>query len=684
MTGNIARKPLLGTLFVVLAFIVSPLIHFSYTVDPVAVPRYFFLAGWLSIYILMFLLATRYSALNFEVSVWKSGLTISILAYTLLTGLSLYYSINFYDALFDLSKVLLYLIYIIVLHHLISQHNNLLYGIIKGINISAIVLIGYGLWQFYELRITGEYLLQEISINYIISSTLANKHVFAVTLLLILPYTFLLVLLTKSVWKLVGFITCLSVLSSIILLQSLSTWIALILSSIITLLLLVRVFTNRKDGMLHHLFSRKRLIIVAIIVLTLGAVFYLSVKTANKEVLASKIYSVINESPVQERASSSIYERSFLLKNTLKMIAEKPLTGSGLSNWKLLYHKYGVGDADNFSKGTTHFQRPHNDYLWIAAESGMISLLAYILIFAIAIWYILKIVNHSSASVSTKILMAALLFNIISFFLISFFSFPKERIFPMMIILTSLTIVLHQYLLLFPNSKPLRKRVLIPLLFVFLLVTSGCIVIGHYRINGEKHLKIAVAAQRKSNWPLMQREIYAAHSVFFNIDPASTPLDWYKGLNYFYTRNIENALRHFNKALEVHPNHIHILNSIGSCYSRRGEQEKAIEYYKKALAINPVFNEAILNLSVVYHNAGLEEEAYGVILNYVGKHDIKYQRTIKAILQSKTLRLIQKTDNETLKEFLKDKSDDKNWLYEMHQDALKNKRSFETELSKLI
>ena len=63
-----------------------------------------------------------------------------------------------------------------------------------------------------------------------------------------------------------------------------------------------------------------------------------------------------------------------MYKSTAGIIRENPSLGIGLGNWRLLSPKYADNTAytdRNFTKIT---QRPHNDFLWLLSEVGIIGM----------------------------------------------------------------------------------------------------------------------------------------------------------------------------------------------------------------------------------------------------------------------------------------------------------------------
>jgi tetratricopeptide (TPR) repeat protein len=102
----------------------------------------------------------------------------------------------------------------------------------------------------------------------------------------------------------------------------------------------------------------------------------------------------------------------------------------------------------------------------------------------------------------------------------------------------------------------------------------------------------------------------ADRSKYFIIDPMCTPLRWYSGSAYYNMGNQPMAYADFEKSFNINPNHIHVLNNLGTAYEINGEHEKAITMYKRASEISPAFDEAKLNLVATYFNSGNKNEAF--------------------------------------------------------------------------
>jgi tetratricopeptide (TPR) repeat protein len=72
---------------------------------------------------------------------------------------------------------------------------------------------------------------------------------------------------------------------------------------------------------------------------------------------------------------------------------------------------------------------------------------------------------------------------------------------------------------------------------------------------------------------------------------------------------IEEAMAHYEKALEINPNDADAYNNLGMALAGRGQFERAMAHYQKALEINPEKAEARSNLGIALASCGRATEA---------------------------------------------------------------------------
>lgn len=91
------------------------------------------------------------------------------------------------------------------------------------------------------------------------------------------------------------------------------------------------------------------------------------------------------------------------------------------------------------------------------------------------------------------------------------------------------------------------------------------------------------------------------------------------GLFYLNNGNLDEALKHLDKALSLNPQNFLVLNALGLTYYMQGNFNRALESFQKCLEINPEFIEAHNNMGTIYLEMGFidkaEEEYQKVLLD---------------------------------------------------------------------
>ncbi len=82
-----------------------------------------------------------------------------------------------------------------------------------------------------------------------------------------------------------------------------------------------------------------------------------------------------------------------------------------------------------------------------------------------------------------------------------------------------------------------------------------------------------------------------------------------KGNNFIQKVDYEKALDYFEKALDLCPNDISLLNNIGFTYGEMKKYDKAIETYEKSLKIKPSHANTWNGLALSYKKLGKYEDA---------------------------------------------------------------------------
>lgn len=91
--------------------------------------------------------------------------------------------------------------------------------------------------------------------------------------------------------------------------------------------------------------------------------------------------------------------------------------------------------------------------------------------------------------------------------------------------------------------------------------------------------------------------------------PKKARTHFYLGGVYFKEGKYKEALKEYQRALEINPFYPEVYNNIGNCYFIKGEYDRAIAEYQKALSLKPSLFWAHYNTGHILLQKGLYEEA---------------------------------------------------------------------------
>ncbi len=660
MPLNKKKGGLPSRLFIWLLVVLLPLLRSEQTVDPDLHLKYIALGLLLTACMAYFFLTGK-QQLNYQVL--KQPLLMACFAALLCTLYALFISDNSADARFDAYRTFYTTVLIIVL--VFMDVTLLQEELPRAFTFLNLVLLIAGLRDLVGLLKTGTITVPEDT--YAIQGMFEHRNLYAQLLFFSFPFTLYGSLSLTGFWKQLARVCFAVSLFMLLILSNRATWLALLSGFI----LLVPTFIGyvRKNGQTTQIMAlgkTLRLPVLGAVLLTLVffAVFF-ETKTINKHAA-----NIVNF----EKGSTK--DRMVLWKNTLALIREKPITGHGLASWKIKVLECGntgLASEDNI----TFYQTPHNDFLWVATEQGLIGLAVYLSIFLLCFFYLIKTLK-SASDIRQFLFCFSLLFMFAGYTVYAFFSFPRERIESciMFALVPGLCLALY-----FKNSgllfwRPGKRNYF---LFILPLLVIYGLRIGIVRFRGEVHLAKAMQAKANGDNQKIIHEIEKASSPFYQIDPVSTPLAWYSGSALFNLGNYTEALKAYEEAVRITPCHIHVLNNLASCYEMLGKHELALEYYNKALTLAPNFEEAWLNSCAIYFNQRRFKEAYTALghINSETKNP-QYLTFLSTVMKTLVEEQIQQHPNSAFSAEYRQHKEDKGWLLKIHKELLKNGKDIDS------
>ena len=637
-----------------------PFVHFSFVIDPVLIPRQLYLSAFILVVVLLL-----FAQKNLQFLPLKNPIYLAIGSYLLLALLSFYDNPFTSESHYVLSQQLVLFSFLIVTIHALYNKLITVNLIVKAcIGIGIIAIVG-AYYHLIEKTIDGEKIVRRVGL---IKSFFANKNLLASVIFLCFPFFFMGLMLSKKI-KIIALIGILSALPMLLLLGTRTVFLALLVFALVVL----SYYLKNRFGI------RKRFIgLASILLLMLVAFLYQNTKV-------SKIRDIKNKSTVEQYLSRISNEKTWVSRtqfwdNSIAMWKENPILGVGLGNWQVNFPKYGLSQFSEFSivNGTLTLQRPHNDFLNFLCENGILGLLAYIVIFGI-IYYQLFILIKGTTD-KTRWNYIYLLAGLSGYIVISFFDFPMERIEHQIILMLFFAIITSGYY----NKKNIQpesemgKNVL---KYLVITISIYSIIVTSFRFKGEMETVKMYVAKANGQWEETLHHANKAENYFYKVDLTSIPLAWYQGLASFNLNEKAESVTLFEKAYQIAPYQIQVLNNLAGSYSFQGDRQKAIKYYQKALEISTNFEEARLNLASVYYNEKQYDKAFDVIEKFnIYNANKRYKKYLIPILAKKiNAILIQENDLE-LSSYLGKKITKGNQLYKLYQVAKENNSSFETEV----
>ena len=250
---------------------------------------------------------------------------------------------------------------------------------------------------------------------------------------------------------------------------------------------------------------------------------------------------------------------------SIELAKSNLLFGVGAGNWQYeIMEWYGrMPSTVGLDNGSVVLLRPHNDYLLVLCETGVMGLLYYVGILVSGLYYAMKQKN--------KLVFV----GITMFCVISLFSFPKERPFLFFMLIMYLSMLKF-------NSFNYKKLTFASTILMSVL----CLYLFQYHTTERHMAKIQILTKnRQWNSVLLEAEKCSA------VNPntlAMVPVAWYKSNAYLHLRNYGKAVLENDIAYEDNPNSVYVLDRMG-CFERMFGSENANVYFDRITEMVPNF-----------------------------------------------------------------------------------------------
>ena len=541
--------------------------------------------------------------------------------------ISLIGAVNPGEGTFDVSKSAVTLGLLIYLTQIFTTRKEAVPVFVKSVIISAVIATAVGLYQ-YITRVQGKSDYELYMALYAVKGLMAHKNQFSISLLLMLPFVIYGVVTLNKWWKIVSGYAILMILVNITLVQTRSVWVAT-LFFLITFILLGAVFLLNSN-LKHFLVKNKKMVGISVAALLL-------ISVATIVIIKSSGASSLMKEQISTTFSTQSQNAQWRLKMwnaSLQLAGDHLWLGVGAGNWKMAiipyYHL-------NFGSEYQNWGRPHNDFLWVLTEKGILGFVLFISLFGILFYYGFKLL-FAEKDKNRLLLIVLMLSGITGYLFVSLFTFPLERINHQVYLVLMMAVVISYYYRQKPKAGD--SALFNKINFTVLLISVFSVYFSFLYVKSEVNVHKLLSAMNRGNQRQVIRYADKAYSPFTTVDYNNVPILMYKGVAYMRMKRFNEGYAQLKAALDCFPNQVAVLNNIAISASELHKNKESAEYFNRALYLFPHYEESLSNMVIAYYRSKQYKKAYLALLNQDTRKPNKqyndFKRTLERYLNSRT------------------------------------------------
>ena len=594
---KVDRNSIITIIYSILSVLVVYLIQHPKILNLQLWPRYMTLAATIFIFALLFLTQAKRYKNTINNSLWRNPLFLSYGGLALVMVISLVNTINISEGLMDSSKYLLMFFYFALSLTIFNTENG--YKIVA--KVATLTMLGLLVWAFaqyipnYLRNLNGGVRdMDDVRVNFVRSNQ------FCIGGFLLMPFLLFQYFQKEKIWTTLAIIAIYGNLFFTISIQTRSVWAAFVLGFIVVGIIFF-LSGKKQLGELYHKRILRKIIIMAA---TAVVMFVFAEGLAHYYGNASSSVTQSVEKTFDSTQQFGAFSRLRRWKATLKLVEAKPLLGEGAGDWKTMKYKYGLYDNS---------VTPHNDYLWVLSDAGIIGFAFYMTLFILAFIFLHR-AYHRAESKEDKLMALCLLFGLVGYMAIQSFTFPKKGISHqvMLTLFFVFSIILNSKVT--AKSKGnIPKWLFRTALIAILLITPVMIAFGYVRLKSEKNERIALAFRAKADHKNVIKYMKLANNKWSNIDAFNHSISSYIGESYYYLEENETAIKYYSQALRESPYNTNYWVNRSMAFSKMGLFDKSMADLNMALSINPKYQLAHTNKAVILFNDKKYDEALEVL-----------------------------------------------------------------------
>ncbi len=471
--------------------------------------------------------------------------------------------------------LIVYLFYFVFKKYFLSNRQKFWQMLLPFTSILTVVVLGHTLYQFWDIKTSTIETIGGIYPKnlYDFMGLVGHKNTVAALLFLLIPFNIVAFIQSNRNYRiLVGVTLSLSFLS-IFLLESRSVFIALVGALLSGGILWFRSRKESKVPMNNRRFATTALLIVGLI----GSAVLMGSATFEERM------NIINWT-----SSRSFSERILLWQKTGTLIQNNLLKGVGQGNWFIEFPSVGLDGLVKVELHNKIFGHPHNEFLVIFSELGIIGFLLFCLLWASILFKLSRFII--STNDPKERLIGILLFATIVGYLIVLAMTTTAKLTSIQLVFFLLLAWCHTLIEPAQTNKNESTSLQWSNLF-WLILLLGNLTVFTARIQEQRSLQ---------NLEKQLEEVPAKPTLFSSYTQSIFTTYFKTANQHLKNKDYTQAIENYKMGLSVNPYHTVYLTKLGEVFFRQKNYEEAVIYFKKALAVNPKYERAIFRMAKSY------------------------------------------------------------------------------------
>jgi O-antigen ligase len=396
-----------------------------------------------------------------------------------------------------------------------------------------------------------------------VTGLMSNVNLYAGFLNMLLPFCLCGLFIQRGPWRAVCGVASASTILLIVLLQSRAAYISLVAGLVVVCAILC--LFRKSFGLV---FSKRTLLALAAGVCAL--VVMAGVAFASDNPVSQRLRTIFTSD-----FSAIDGGRLMIWGITLEMIRDYFATGVGAGNFTIRLHEYFDRPGLDFSGKILNWAQPHNDFLWVFAEKGVLGFLLFAAVFVLAILHAIAALR-APCKRDVAWMTAFALMGLTAYIGASCFDFPLERINQQVYLAVLLSI-----LVVAPRPpSPAKQKKSVPhwiLAACAIAILVAGTVYSIAAIKQENLINYTRHWIKTGNFPAAIAYARQARTLWKTLDPVATPLSFLEGYAVLKTGDARSAIPLFELARRENPNRLYILQNLADAYLAAGRKADAIE-----------------------------------------------------------------------------------------------------------